>query len=401
LQNYKFLETFPAKSLIVFPLVAGGSHLGAIILSYHRSRHFQEDEIALGKQASDLIALSLEKFRAMEHAHRRAKESETLRKAGAAVNETLDTQEAAARVLEQLAQVISYDTASVQLLDGNELEIVGGRGWEDDGQVIGRRFPIPGDNPNTVVIQKGKPYNLPDAGKKYFAFQNPPHNRIRSWLGVPLIVQNRIIGLLAIDSSEPNHFANKNVELAAAFADQVAINLGNTLRFREVQSQALTDPLTGLYNRRGLFELGKVEFARANRTGRPFSGIMLDLDHFKRINDTYGHTIGDQVLCELAKRCKSCVREIDYVGRYGGEEIIILLPETNMQAGLDVAERLRLAIASQPMKVEADLELNISASLGVAQRDENTTSLEILIARADQAMYIAKHKGRNRIASSM
>jgi diguanylate cyclase (GGDEF)-like protein len=401
MQSYKFLESFPAKSLIVFPLIAGGRRIGAIILSYHRSRRFQDEEIALGEQASDLIALSLEKFQAMEHAHRRVRESETLRKAGTAVTETLDAKEAVARILEQLAQVIPYDSASVQLFDGNELEIVGGRGWENEKEILGLRFPIPGDNPNTVVIRKGQPYNLPDADKKYVAFHNPPHNHIRSWLGVPLIVQKRIIGLLAIDSSKPNHFTNENVELATMFADQAAINLANTLRFREVQSQALTDPLTGLYNRRGLFELGRVEFARSNRTGRSFSGIMIDLDHFKRINDTYGHYIGDQVLCELAKRCKKCVREIDYVGRYGGEEIIILLPETNMKAALDVAERLRLAITSQPMQVEGGLELDVSASLGVAQRDENTTSLEMLIARADQAMYIAKHKGRNRVASSV
>jgi len=401
MQSYKFLEIFPAKSLIVFPLIAGGRHLGAIILSYYRRRRFQAEEIAIGGQAADLIALSLEKFQAMEHAHRRAKESETLRKAGAAVNETLDTQETVARVLEQLAQVIPYDSASVQILNGNDLEVVGGRGWESEKMIVGVRFPIPGDNPNSVVIQTRKPYYLPEADKIYASFSNPFTNHIRSWLGIPLIVQGQIIGMLSIDSSKPDNFTKENIDLAAAFADHAAINLENTRRFMEVQSQALTDPLTGLYNRRGLYELGRVEFTRSNRMGRPFTGIMIDIDHFKQINDTYGHYTGDLVLCELAKRCKSCVREIDYVGRYGGEEIIILLPETNMNDGLEVAERLRLAIAGKPMQVEQGLELNVAASLGVAQRDENTTSLDMLIARADQAMYIAKHKGRNRVARSV
>jgi diguanylate cyclase (GGDEF)-like protein/PAS domain S-box-containing protein len=401
MRSYRFLKVFPAKSLIAFPLIAGGNHLGAIILTYQHRYYFQADEIELGEQASDLIALSLEKFKAMEHAHRRAEESEILRKAGVAVNETLDTQEAVASVLEQLAQVIPYNSASVQIFNENTLEIIGARGWESEKSVLGVRFPIPGDNPNTVVIQTGRYYYLPEIDKIYASFQNPYASHIRSWLGIPLMVKGQVIGMISIDRSKPNAFTKENIDLAVAFADQAASKLQNTIRFEEVQSQALTDALTGLYNRRGLFELGRVEFSNSNLMGRPFSGIMIDIDHFKQVNDTYGHHIGDQVLCELARRCKSCVREIDYVCRYGGEEIIILLPETDMDKALEVGERLRLAIASQPMQVEHGLELHVTASFGVAHRDKNTTSLETLIARADQAMYIAKHKGRNCVASSV
>ena len=399
-KHYNFLESFQTKSLIVFPLIAGSNRLGAIILTYNHIHRFQPEEISIGEQAANLIALSLEKFQVVEHAHHRAEKSETLRKAGVAVTETLQTEGAVERILDQLAQVVPYDSASIQILNGNELRIIGGRGWENDSLVLGVRFPIPGDNPNTIAIQTGKPYYLPET-KKCATFNNPLSSHILSWLGVPLIIQGRAIGLLAIDSTKPNHFTKENIELATAFADQVAITLENIRLYEDVQSQALTDPLTGLYNRRGLFELGKVEFARATRSGRPFSGIMIDLDHFKEVNDTYGHSTGDQVLCEVARRCKRCVREIDFVGRYGGEEIIILLPETAMNAGLHVAERLRTAIANRPILVEESMELSITASLGVANRDENTTTLETLIARADQAMYIAKHKGRNRVAKSV
>ena len=132
---------------------------------------------------------------------------------------------------------------------------------------------------------------------------------------------------------------------------------------------------------------------------RPFCCMMLDLDHFKQVNDQYGHMVGDQVLQEFAKRCSYSVREIDLVGRYGGEELIILLPETDRATSMQVAERLLSTISDTPIKI-FDKEISVTASIGVATQDENTTDLETLIARADQAMYIAKHKGRNRVAMS-
>jgi diguanylate cyclase (GGDEF)-like protein len=217
---------------------------------------------------------------------------------------------------------------------------------------------------------------------------------------VPLIFQERIIGLLSIDGTTPNQFSQENAALAKTFADQVAVALENSRNYEKAQIQAVTDPLTGVYNRWGMFNLAKADFMKSISLNRPFAGMMIDLDHFKNINDSYGHVIGDLVLREFAKRCKSCVREIDYVGRYGGEEFILFLPETNIDTGLIVAERLRLAIAEKPISVKEGLEFNITASLGLAQRDEYTTSLEMLISRADQAMYIAKHKGRNCVAFS-
>ena len=127
--------------------------------------------------------------------------------------------------------------------------------------------------------------------------------------------------------------------------------------------------------------------------------MMLDLDHFKQINDNYGHQTGDQVLQEFAKRCKNSVREMDLIGRYGGEELIIILPETDLITALQIAERMCESIAEEPIKIPNG-EISTTVSVGVAAKDENTAQLETLIARADQAMYIAKHKGRNRVALS-
>jgi diguanylate cyclase (GGDEF)-like protein/PAS domain S-box-containing protein len=383
----------PSRSLIVLPLIATKKKLGAIILSYREYHRFQPEEISICEQASNLIALAFEKFRAVELAQQRAAASETLRKAGAAITETLETNETVTRILDQLKQVISYDTASVQVLDGNELEIIGGSGFADLNAVIGIRFPIPDNNPNTVVMQSGKPYLLQDVGDVYSEFKKEPHNHIHSWLGVPLIFQERIIGLLAIDSVTPNHFTQENISLAATFANQVAVALENARTYEKMQTQAITDALTGIYNRRGLFEIGEFEFLRARRINRPLCALMLDIDHFKRVNDHYGHATGDQALRGLTERCRTALRAVDVIGRYGGEEFVILLPDTNLESARLVAERLRQSITKEPFATDSG-PLRITISIGVAEASVRDT-LGTLVERADAALYEAKRAGRN------
>lgn len=390
-------QNIQTQSMLALPLIAEEKKLGAVMLTFNKTHQFLEDEISICEQASAVIALALEKFQAMEEAKQRAIKSENLRKATVAISETLKSDTAIEKILEQLNVVIPYDSASVQLLEGNELKIVGGKGFQMIKEVLEMRFPIPGDNPNTVVIETGKPYILRDAPSTYKAFRELQNNHIHSWLGIPLIAQYKTIGLLAIDSSQPNSFTDEDANLALIFADQVAVVLENARMFEEKQEQAMIDPLTKIYNRRGLTELGKIEFEQALNANKKFSAIMADVDHFKNINDNHGHDVGDKVLQEFAFRCKKCVREVDLVGRYGGEEIILLLPNTDLDLGIKIANRLCSLIADTPFKISGNLEINITASLGVACIDANTMNLDILINRADQAMYIAKHKGRNQV----
>jgi diguanylate cyclase (GGDEF)-like protein len=215
-------------------------------------------------------------------------------------------------------------------------------------------------------------------------------------LRLPLVFEHNLLGILWMWGKG---LTRTDLPIMSIFAKQIGVSLERARLFQEVQSLALTDPLTGLQNRRSLFELGRVEFSRAYRMNRPFCCMMLDIDHFKKINDDYGHPIGDQVLQEFAARCKNSTRAVDLIGRYGGEELIILLPETDRETALQVAERLRSAIETAPFKVSIG-EVNLTVSIGVAAKDDYTSDLETLIARADQAMYIAKHKGRNRVAMS-
>ena len=127
--------------------------------------------------------------------------------------------------------------------------------------------------------------------------------------------------------------------------------------------------------------------------------MILDLDHFKQINDRYGHSGGDLVLCEFARRARASIREVDFIGRYGGEEFVILLPETVAETSLQVAERLRAAVEREPVLLPGEA-LHVTVSIGVSRKDEHTPDLETLVARADQALYIAKYRGRNRVVMS-
>ncbi len=165
----------------------------------------------------------------------------------------------------------------------------------------------------------------------------------------------------------------------------------------EVQTMATIDWLTNLYNRRHFFRLGEEEIARARRYRHDISVIMIDIDHFKAVNDTYGHSVGDEVLCAIAKRILAGLRQSDIAGRYGGEEFALVLPETDLPSAAEiVAERLRDTIASRPIET-AEGPLHITISVGVAGVDVLHENLLDALSRADSGLYAAKHAGRNRV----
>jgi diguanylate cyclase (GGDEF)-like protein len=157
---------------------------------------------------------------------------------------------------------------------------------------------------------------------------------------------------------------------------------------------AVTDDLTGLYNRRGFLELAQREFERARRFGRPLGAIMFDIDNFKTVNDTQGHSAGNQVLAELARLCQNEMREVDLLGRYGGDEFVALLPETSLEGAAQAAERLGRAVA-RATHTTGRADVQITISLGVAVLADESGSLAELIDHADIAMYQAKQNGRN------
>jgi len=211
---------------------------------------------------------------------------------------------------------------------------------------------------------------------------------------LPLITEGKSMGVLWMWGEGLHETDMPTISL---FASQLAAALQNANLLTEVGRLAITDDLTGIFNRRYFFEMAEKKFVRALKNKTPLSALLVDLDHFKKFNDTYGHVVGDQVLRASAQMMSSALRDSDIIGRYGGEEFSIILPDTNISAAIFVAERLLANVADVPIDTEAG-KLSIQLSIGIAGMSKETPTLHSLIVRADQAMYIAKSAGRNRLA---
>ena len=165
----------------------------------------------------------------------------------------------------------------------------------------------------------------------------------------------------------------------------------------ELEKLAITDSLTEIWNRRRISELAQREFNRACRYNRPFSLIIFDIDTFKKVNDTYGHAVGDQVLKIIAKTVLGSLRKVDFFGRWGGEEFLVILPEIEVKTAINVAERLRKCIAKTVIPLEENF-LQVTVSIGVASYQPADKKIDDILQRADQSLYSAKKQGRNQVS---
>jgi diguanylate cyclase (GGDEF)-like protein len=236
----------------------------------------------------------------------------------------------------------------------------------------------------------------------------PGEVQVRSVALLPLTRQGRIIGSLNMGSAEPSRFTEQlatdflyHLAVIAAFSLENAVN-----RARLVRS-GFTDVLTGWHNRRYLQTRLREELARCQRELKPLTCLMIDVDHFKRINDRHGHLAGDEVLRQLAQCVDAEVRGSDVSARYGGEEFVVLLPATGLEAGRVLAERIRAAVSTESFELDELAEpLPITVSIGVAEyrpgpsQDDLKLAAERLIARADLALYEAKAGGRNTVVQA-
>jgi diguanylate cyclase (GGDEF)-like protein len=225
--------------------------------------------------------------------------------------------------------------------------------------------------------------------------------RIRSVLCVPIMIEVEVVGLIYVYKTDPasRPFDQHDVQLAVAISHQAALTIQRTrllAKAEALEQLAIVDSLTGLHNRRHIFELAEHEFHRARRYKRPLSAMMLDIDSFKQVNDVYGHAAGDQVLRVMAARCRENLRDIDLMGRYGGDEFVVLLIESDLDTARNIAERLRRCLADAPVDTDQG-PLNITVSLGIAAYSEDCPDMAILLNQADAALYRAKHAGRNRL----
>lgn len=335
----------------------------------------------------------------VEHEQRQL--AEALLDTSAAITGTLKLDEVLNHVLNNIEKLVSYDAAMVLLIEGHSVR-----------KILQRRgsFPKAGDQPplgNTQanlinipilneMIKTGLPCLIPDT-------QTDPRWRaiagmgwIRSFISAPIQIRGYTAGIINVVSAAPGYFTPLHSERIMAFASQAAIAIENAQLFEQTQYLAMTDPLTEMNNRRTFFDAARKEFERIRRFKRTLSILMVDIDRFKNINDTYGHSVGDLVLREIAARIKNSIRTVDIAARYGGEEFIVLMPETGLDEACQVAERIRKSVADYPFG-EDTVPVTATLSIGVAEIDEQSKSMDQLIICADHALYTAKAAGRNRV----
>jgi diguanylate cyclase (GGDEF)-like protein len=219
------------------------------------------------------------------------------------------------------------------------------------------------------------------------------HQDTVSILILSMTTRNQVIGYVFLENKKRNVYDQKTSQLMQTLADEAVITLENARLFQEMETLSITDPLTGLHNRRHFEAAAKMELLLSIRHHLPLSVLILDIDHFKSINDTYGHSAGDKVLVEIADICRHILRATDINVRLGGEEFAFLCPSTGIQGGFVLAERIRTAISNHIMDV-GSAYLKITASIGIAELNKDDTIVSLL-RRADEALYQAKDNGRN------
>ncbi len=244
------------------------------------------------------------------------------------------------------------------------------------------------------VMSRGLPLRIADLARSDVAVANT--EGIRSWLGVPLFMYGRCEGVIAVQSTRRGAFRSDHQRLLESLGLQIAAALQNA----HLYELAMVDGLTGLFVRRYFDARIEEEIERSKRYGTPFSVVMMDVDDFKKLNDDHGHLIGDRVLRAIASTVKSQMRGVDTAARYGGEEIALILPRTEMVSAYSVGERIRTAIAEQRVTTDSEPPkvLGVTASFGIASYPESGAETgEDLVRQADRALYRAKKMGKNRV----
>jgi diguanylate cyclase (GGDEF)-like protein len=400
-------------SCLLVPLVHHGEVLGELFfVERAEDREFTKDEERLARGLGEQAVLSMVNARL----HRRAEAQLALRhdllKLSESLLSSLDDTAVFDRVAETLKSLVDFDSVSVGVVDEEKAEVhiifAGGR---DAEAVKDSRFPL-GVGIISDVLQKGVPERVNDVlgdPRTYHVPGTPDEEQASILVPIQLGKQRAAI---VVDRYGGDHFTEDDLETLRLFASLAAVALENARLYRAAEEQAMTDGLTGLYNHRYFYDRLAAEVARARRSRTPLALLMIDLDDFKQLNDDFGHQAGDEVLRTVSRLLRESTRSgVDLPARYGGEELAVILPNTAAEAdgtgeqargALAVAERLRQTIANAEMSYAAEMgitPLRVTVSIGVAVYPVTAGTMGELVAQADAALYLAKRRGKNRVAA--
>ena len=409
------------KTCLNVPLISNDEPMGMLVLiESARERHFSADEVELARGLGEQAAVAFRHARLYRRQERQNQRLLALLEISRVLAASLDAGAVFAEMSKEVARLFSVREADVSVC----LRAADGRYYalEDalalDGEVG------PGEDDGPVAVDLDELTSLAGSGRA--AVQSRDGDTAR--LVVPLVLSAEAEGFVEVGAGVDREFSQEEVGLLQILATQAAAAIVNARLYQTLERQAITDGLTGLYNHRYFYERLNQEFARAQRYGLPLSLLMLDIDDFKRFNDSYGHPVGDLVLGEVGKvLAEQLRRHVDFAARYGGEEFAILLPNTSRdgaqvvgdrlvrevaalgQPGADVpapqtdgarsvGERIRASIAAAELPgVGADDEAHVTVSVGLASIPGAASSPDELVRNSDKALYLAKRLGKNRV----
>lgn len=328
--------------------------------------------------------------------------SEAMSKTAAALNSAKNLDEILYIMLDNIGNIIPHDSVSVLTVDASGVARVkssaGFQQFVPDAQSKLNEVTLLVDlTPNLRIMRDNRePYLIHNLSEENW-IDTDTTRWAKSHLGNPIIIKGKVAGFLILLSASPVFFKDEHVLRLQTFTDLAAVAIEKSHIFEQLDELSTVDSLTGIANRRHFFNLTEQEITRAVRYKRPLAALMLDVDNFKQINDSYGYGVGDDVLVEIARRCQHELRSVDLIGRYGGEEFSFVLPETDGNSALVVADRLQKVISSTPFSAYTEA-FKITVSIGVTGFNPSIPSARALLDQADQALYRAKQSGRNKVA---
>jgi len=375
------------------PIVMHGRPVGVMSAQHYAPEDvYDQRDLEVLQTAAGQVAVAMENARLFAEQQQRARYLGFLNNVSKTAISSQNAEQMMAEIVSEVQKNFQFDHIGIGILDyaTKDIEIKAEAGTT--AKALGKRVPL-----GTGILGRVARTN------EMLLVQNTEEGRLagilpqsRSVLCIPVTYGETLLGLLNVESQRLNAFAEQEVLILRTLADLLATALHNSFVFQKMEQQSITDGLTGVKTRRFFLESVQAEWKRSARAGRPFSLVLMDLDRFKEINDEMGHLEGDLVLARVGRLLEQKCRQSNVVARYGGDEFVILMPETGVEQAHTLSERLRMWIAGDPMLAERKL----TGSFGVATFPLHGAGVEDILRMADTGMYVSKHAGGNRVSTA-
>src|SRR6195256_3411472 len=332
--------------------------------------------------------------------NRQIQELEIFHGVAKALTSSLDLDSILQTIMEKMAEYFRPDNWSLLMVDEEKEELYFAIAIGNAADTLKNVRLKVGEGIAGYVAKHGEPLVVPDVmTDPRFAKRIDEMTKweTRSIVCFPVRSRLRVLGVIQLVNVDMEHFGDQEIFFLQSLCDYAAIAIENARAVEKIQELTITDDCTGLYNARHLYKTLETEVYRSSRFGYEFTVVFIDLDHFKQVNDTHGHLIGSKLLSEIGYLIKAQLRLIDFAFRYGGDEFVVLLPQTGKDQSLVVARRLRDSMRASRFCREEGLNLNVRASIGLATYPHDARTAHDIIRQADEMMYLVKNSTRDNI----